>query len=557
MRKHLLILCSLMLLIAAGCSSTPDAGQESLAEGPSEPSMPLEEVYDLASQWLPNHAELVIVGVDPRLSYIDERLLPTSNPHAEPGSPGTQEALVAEMHEAMIEVSGYDPGEIYAWALAVVGFETGALVAFGDYDEFHPPMGSLRHEVQDWEVFQLNADEYDATANGDLFDSIYMMAFDEPRQGFVFTPTLEEMERLIVGESADGEGELLVHSEWDGTYRRLFREQEGRLVSAAALMGQYAAVMETDEPMPDTVVMSYGGGLKMSFEGSPEVLDGVQEMVEGGISYIQEIVHEKYHNEDAEPSEILSNIYAYHAVESVAGQLLQPQLESGRLDYEVVFTDTSWMYLGIMAVTTGWVVVSDMVMSYLGLGDDYDWDDYGYDWEDQRDERDEDYEPLTGSEDAEGEALWRLQQVADSAANSMTYSVECLDDPECMEQMELLGLSLEEDSLTFPGGTNIAVATHSEVPPPASPVVPDPVLLADSSELKEEMTPTIFWMSIGISPTLETTTRIIYETGPGDGKEATATITVEWADEDTGEVYQATRTLRVDANNEVVIEESD
>ncbi len=330
------VLAGIVAASGLACSSTPDVDDEKPTEGPTFDTL---AAFEAASAWLPRESSVVVAATDPEdRALIERAALPTVDPEASPGDPGTTEALRADLEELFVEHIGFNTGETEA--IVVGAHLNGAtVVLLGDFEE---PRGLERVEIGDREVFEFylddgEIDDVDPVSRG------YILVVDGPRNGLVMTNDRDQLKRLIDGQGEAGPGPTRRDGERGELFGRLLDETSGSsLAVAASLRGVGPLLSDENRPLPEAAVFDYGQHAGLTMEGPDEDLERIDERVDKWIAEQRKALKKRYNDRSDEGlAGEVSAIYGYHGLESIAGQL-DGEWEDRRLRYEIEVTEMNW-----------------------------------------------------------------------------------------------------------------------------------------------------------------------------------------------------------------------
>lgn len=522
------LFAGLLFSALLACSSTPTPVDDQAQDHRDRPEQTVGEVFEAASAWLPAGSALAAGGVDPTSWYFDDQhLLPTADPGGEPGDPGTLEGLQRDLERLFRAHLGFDPGRTEAWFIGG-GLDGGTAVLFGDFDE---PEGFEEIEINDRKGYQLPLD----TTNfdqGELFEWTYLLPIDEPRPGLVLAGSIEQLERLDAETNGDeSQQSSLATGPYGDTYATLFEDVGHASWAVASPIGEIASIFGVHDSIPHAAAFSFGDVLRLTFIGDDADLSSLQLMVDHQIEEMRTKIEENYRRQDPELVDEYTAVYGYHSFESIARQLDTPKVTDGRLHYEVAIRDFNWGVITMMgtsilvALWDGWSTVDEW------LGPDTVW-------------------RTADPQDFVRERSWDAAHYFESPQRN------CGQQPDCLEPWHETGAGpgapIAGEDKVFPGGPNIAVTNFESFSGEPAQTVPQPQFIGDPDVTFEAEDVLRMFTIDGES---STDMRLIYETGPGTGTEATAKITVEtvdslepWSDERTA----VTQMLEVDSAGQVV-----
>ena len=520
---------AVLLVCIAGfttsCSSTPETDETSqVAEQPGgDEAMPFDVVdaYRAAAGWIPQESSLVISGTSPASWYfLDEVALPTANPDAEPGAPGTLEGLESDIETLFVDHIGFDPTIAEA---VVIGTSLNDVTAvlFG---EFGDVQGQSEVKVNGRRAYEFSL--YEGEFNDiDEFQHIYAMPIDDPRPGLVITMGIEKLERLESARQDDDGGMTLASGQRGELFDRLIADASGSRLAVASPIGEWSALVENELqfPLPQAFVLNYGDHQAgLTLEGDDKELAVIEGRVEQWLAELQETMQDHYDERDGELVEELTAIYGYHGLESMIGQL-QPEHGDGRIRYEMALTDMNWGAFSVMSM-----------FIFASLFDAIDplreFSPPGYDFGAPRAE--------TAVRDMAAAAAAHFEQEQHYCTSHTCDHPWYIGDP---------GELVPSEERVFPGGTDVRMVTMEGAPIEGESMTPHPMIEGDVDFDVDAITDVL-----GIDDERQTDTRYIYETGPGTGVEATASITAEtMVDADDDRRHRVTQRLVVDGGGYV------
>lgn len=508
--------------VAVACSSSPEAEDEAPTEEPADvqPAGPdVVEAYQAGAQWLPRDVNAVAAGTwTPVWERLGDGLLPTALPDAQPGDVGTVEGLREDLREILSSEFGFDPTPGDTVVIGASPPQTVVAVVFGEFDE---PADELRAgEVVDRAMYEFEV----GTGQIDRLQATFV---DEPRRGLVVAMDPGLLEASLTGRADD---RTLAGSATGREFGRLFGEIEGATVGMAFSLGQLRQMVGGDQPIPESGVAGYRSNyIEAVLEGDRATLDQLEQLV----STVMDEAAEEYDDQfgDAEPGtfENITAIYGRHLEASVIDQLT-PEIEDGRLRVDLELTDSpyqQYMWLGMAASLLVPAFAAYQDRAAAAAGDDV-----------AVAEAEPDAETTSRHLSEPGEFL---ELAADGAAayfeGDQIHSRGEGAEPWHDKPDEQPGTPVGFDDKTFPGGAGIEVETIPEVPGPGEALPPEPTIVDGDADFDPEVVFRTLNMDLRLVSALGY--RIVYETGPGTGEEATATIRVQAHPERTdGETEQ-------------------
>lgn len=331
---------------ALGCSTHDCPDDAELVEKPDdELKTDAREAFEDAAGWLPEQTTAVIVGAD-----LEERrfgsagMMPTVNPAAKPGEPGTLEGLQTDLERLFVDRIGFAPDRASAvvFGLNLSGLTT---VLLGDFEELEG-LEEVELDTRTGYRLDLTGEEFNDI---DDYNQLFLLPFDEPRRGLVATSNFGALQQLDRAREGGDHGSTLASGHRAEVYEALFADTEGSSFAIASLLGDVEPfVAFSDTPLPDAMVLDYGDHVGLTLEADGDALAVIEADIAERISEYGDKLQRFYDEEPEGLVEGYSAIYAYHGFESIAGQL-QPERSDGRLRYEVQLTEASW---GGLAVVT-------------------------------------------------------------------------------------------------------------------------------------------------------------------------------------------------------------
>lgn len=331
-------LLSLLLLVTTmGCASGPDTnGDDEDFDRP--PGMDAAEAYEASAPWLSAQSMVVISAAGPTLwETLGDEILPTASADAEPGTPGTAQALRADLEELIELTFGFDIGRTEAVAIGA-HMEGGTAVLFGDFE--------ISNDFPTFDIdgqtgFQLTMSQMEGQSipfGGQAF----LLPIEEPQSGLVIASSRNELEELVAAFDQDGSGASLASVEQGAEYSQLFgRYEEATLAVAVPSSGmQMIASANNSMPVPDSAVLHYDyyrGYSSMTIQGDEQTLTEIEAIVEDGKDMLRQSSEKANQRPDEQFIVELISLYSTHTVKSVVDQL-EPTRESGRLAYDMHFT---------------------------------------------------------------------------------------------------------------------------------------------------------------------------------------------------------------------------
>lgn len=494
-----------MLVCSASCSSTPPPCDDDVAGLDETPAMETIEAFEDASEWLMVESTVVAVGVDPDSWHIlGDIVLPTADPGADPGTPGTLKGLQDDLEELFVDSFGFDPGDTDAW-VAGGSMRGGTLVLFGDFDE---PQGVEDFKIGDLEGFkiEIGTGQFDEL---DTMDWAYAVPIDEPRQGIVIAADTEELERLERARGTEEPGQNLAVGERSSTYEGLFADLDASTFSVASTLSDVTGFSPDDDqpPPPNAAAFGYSSqALRVVLTGDDERLDDIDERVDEKIDDFREHMEESYEgDEDDDFLDRYFSIYGYHVFESIAGQL-EPEFDDDRMRFEVAIDDFRWG--------------SGLMMASIVFGELWDsmteFDDMAFD------------DPWAPTPDGRVEVESMTAAAAEYFRGDQLY---CDDGDElCLHPWHDGGepnTAVPDDERVFPGGPDVKLTTMDDIPIDGQRQDVDPQFVDEADIPDVDAGDILEALDFEYDYDGMDEFRITYETGPGVGTEATVKVTAE------------------------------
>lgn len=356
-----LIASALSILLAVGCSSSPDVeddvprAEKPHADEVDEPRATyVAEAYEDAARWLPADALGVFVQAgEPFWDQFGELLLPMANPDAEPGDAGTLEGLQDDLAEFSRQFFGFDTWQVDSVAVAIHA-EGGVGVAFGDVEHSLDlptvDVGDQTAYVIDLTTFMeddlIASDLQDLEDQGldtDRFSRLYLLPIDEPRNGFVGALDIAELEAAIAADERD----TLAGSDAGDTYGEFFAGTEGAEVAIVGSLEKIdealnalddASEIEVADDFVDWTAFSYGDALTLTMTGDEQTLRDVESTSREILQDVGEMVDEYAPELAGNFGGDLALAYVNHKRESIFAQAEPQWLDDQTLRYELALS---------------------------------------------------------------------------------------------------------------------------------------------------------------------------------------------------------------------------
>lgn len=378
-----LIVSALSILLAAGCSSSPDVDDEGpvtetpqAEESDEPPATYVVEAYEDAAPWLPADSIGVFVQAgEPFWDQVGELLLPMANPEAEPGDIGTREGLKADLAEFTHHFFGFDTLQIDSVAVAIHG-EGGVGVAFGDVDH---SLDLPTVDVADTPAYVVDLTAFmeddfiasdlqqleDQGLDTDRFSKLYLLPIDEPRTGFVGALDVTELEAIVTADDAD----TLAESDAGAVYDEFFARTEGAEMAIVGSLTKTAEAIaaldgdtwDSDGDYLEWLAFSYGDALAFTMTGDEYILTDIESSTGEFLDEVGEMIDEFTPMLAGSLGGDLAFAYVEHKAESIFAQTEPQWLDDETLHYELALSgghlSRAWGASSIVAFFTVPMVV--------------------------------------------------------------------------------------------------------------------------------------------------------------------------------------------------------
>lgn len=475
---------------SVSCSSTPETeDDETATEAPDEPDV--VEMYGDAARWLPADSIAVAAGGGQTIfEALGDRLLPTALPEATAGELGTVRGLRDDIE--LVLRDEFD----FAWTrtdtVAVgVTLDGGGAVLFGEFDE---PQRTADAEIADYPVWNLDSAVPDGELPVDV--GLYATLVDEPRPALVLGTDLFRLEQVV----DDSSGSLAM-SETGEDFEAMFDEVRGAYTAVAVEAGDLTALAGDDIPAPDAAVVGYRPDeLRATLRGSHDELEQIEAMAAEFLSEARDEIEREYEESAPGTGERLTLVYARHLAAALDGQL-HPELDDRHLRYQLELTEAQ--HDPSTAVVVGAGIAAALAIPAF-----------------------QQYQ--SRATQSEADAL--IQQMG-SGARAYFEGDQIFSTPDGPEPWHVAdedsdsrpGMPVPFDEKVFPGGPDIKVVSSPRIPEDGEQVATDPQIVSGDVDFDADAV----FPPLGISLPETTRFRYVYETGPGTGADATATIRAE------------------------------
>ena len=488
-----------LLAIATACSSGPDEVADEQASTPP-PQLDAAQAFEASAQWLPSDSDVVISLSGPSMwEALGYGLLPTTNPHAEPGTLGTIEGLRTDLGAVLDQYFGFDFGKSHSLVAAMdIDGNLVSLVLLGEFDD---PTTATPVELGPKTAYEL---DINAALGQEMTpaNKLYALPIDEPRRGLVLSVGPEELASLTDGAGLDAVSD-------QSTFARLFDDAYGSTL-AVAITAEHMQHMAADfaamgMPVPSAAMVSYGDDLRATIEGESVALERIATMAMDYLEHFRTETADRYHAEEYSYLERLEVIYLYHSITALSDQLL-PELEGNSLRYEVELTDQGSRFEVLLASLAPYAFYAARTAYDEYFGDDY-------------------FDSAQTSK-----STTTLELAADSAVRycefDQQYSIIDGAEPWHMAEPDdparRAGMPVVFDYKVFPGGPDIEITTSPTVPEDGEEIVPDFHIEGD---VDFDAAPVL--QALTLYNSAPSRFRYTYRTGSETGSEATAEIVAE------------------------------
>lgn len=477
-----------------GCDSsseTEEPGEQEAQVDDTTTSPNAEEAFDDAAEWLPaDHDTVLIVTGQPIWESINTFLMPTAIPKADAGADklGTVEGLRSDLKDVFDEELGFDP---LVADTAVVGAPiqqnplSVVTVVFGQFDE---PQGLPAVDVGGQTVYELPLHDFGIPTRA--VNALYVAPIEEPRRGAVVTANKEQLAELIQTRDAGEGDETLASTSAGDDFARLFGDVEPASIALVTTSESLALVTGGRIPTPEWAGVGLGPGrIAATFEGSSEQLETLETLVSTAVGEMEDELERDLAGDPSHAAEHLTHIYLEHAAESLIRQL-EPQRDDGQLRYEVAMVDASPYTVYLVGI--GAALAVPAFVTYMNRA-------------------------------KASEADAHMAVMADGARayfeGSQTYSTQDGAEPWHADGGNP-GDPVGVDDKVFPGGPGIKVVSTPRTPQGGDKVAKDPRIEEGDADFKASDV----FDALDVDFPQEKYFRYTYETGPGTGDEATATL---------------------------------
>ena len=490
------LVLSACLSASAGCASGGEKKSENESKAATEATRaradkPFEaaELIEDGASWLPPDAMLIgAVGAEDMWSFVGN-FFPSGNSASDStqqsdGSPedGTVAGMKSEWGTLFLDRVGFDPMGIEGMAFGA-SRQNQTVVLFGDLELDEDR--TKAHEIDGQQAYALQIGDHRELSRV-AGDEVWLVPFDQPRAGMALFLDRSQLEGpALKSRSSDRSSDTLTESKMLADLPAGNAVIVGFLDRATKQMMAGAPV----EP-PEHVGISVGDNLTVMIDGSKESLDDIDGHVQRYRKKAKVEVDRMHSQVDSMNLARAAGIVGYYHLSLAYYKRFETQRGDGRLTYRMGLPG------GQNAMALTGIAAAVAVPAFIKY--------------------------IRRSKTSESRAMTR--KLADRArAYFESDQMGCGAIPECGQPWHdqiRPGMPVPFQDKTFPGGTNVRLVTTENPPSGGKKAPPKPTVVQSESDAAAQE----ILESLGVEFSDPTYFQYVYETGPGRGVDATATI---------------------------------